>query len=97
MDNWARLSLALRVLAVDPVGLGGLWLRSRAGPVRDIATTALTATPFDRPKRRLDIFAINVPHPPRSADDEDSKRRQDKPAAHKLEWAIPFPKCHHDI
>ncbi|MFN3992197.1 MAG: magnesium chelatase subunit D [Tabrizicola flagellatus] len=53
MDSWARLSLALRVLAVDPVGLGGLWLRSRAGPVRDIATTALSETPFDRPQRRL--------------------------------------------
>lgn len=68
MDNWARLSLALRVLAVDPVGLGGLWLRSRAGPVRDIATTALTATPFDRPQRRLaasidDLALLGGPDP----------------------------------
>lgn len=68
MDNWARLSLALRVLAVDPVGLGGLWLRSRAGPVRDIATTALMATPFDRPQRRLsasidDLALLGGPDP----------------------------------
>ncbi|MFN4202455.1 MAG: magnesium chelatase subunit D [Tabrizicola sp.] len=68
MDNWARLLLALRVLAVDPVGLGGLWLRSRAGPVRDIATTALSATPFDRPQRRLsasidDLALLGGPDP----------------------------------
>lgn len=68
MDNWARLDLALRVLAVDPVGLGGLWLRSRAGPVRDIATTALAATPFDRPQRRLsasidDLALLGGPDP----------------------------------
>jgi magnesium chelatase subunit D len=53
MSAWARLDMALRVLAVDPVGVGGLWLRSRAGPVRDIATAALAAVPFDRPKKRL--------------------------------------------
>lgn len=53
MDNFARLNLALRILAVDPVGLGGLWLRSRAGSVRDIATTLLAQTFFDRPQRRL--------------------------------------------
>lgn len=68
MDNWARLSLALRILAVDPVGLGGLWLRSRAGPVRDIATTALAQTPFDRPQRRLsasidDLALLGGPDP----------------------------------
>lgn len=66
--TWARLDLALRVLAVDPVGLGGLWLRSRAGPVRDIATTALAATPFDRPQRRLsaaidDLALLGGPDP----------------------------------
>jgi magnesium chelatase subunit D len=68
MDNWARLTLALRILAVDPVGLGGLWLRSRAGPVRDIATSALTQTPFDRPQRRLsanidDLALLGGPDP----------------------------------
>jgi magnesium chelatase subunit D len=68
MDNWARLTLALRILAVDPVGLGGLWLRSRAGPIRDIATTALSKTPFDRPQRRLsaaidDLALLGGPDP----------------------------------
>ena len=32
---WHRAGLALAVLAVDPTGLGGLWLRARSGPVRD--------------------------------------------------------------
>ncbi|WP_374436925.1 magnesium chelatase subunit D [Tabrizicola sp.] len=68
MDNWARLSLALRILAVDSVGLGGLWLRSRAGPVRDIATRLLAQTPFDRPQRRLsasidDLALLGGPDP----------------------------------
>lgn len=68
MDPWARLSLALRILAVDPVGMGGLWLRSRAGPVRDIATTLLAQTPFDRPQRRLsasidDLALLGGPDP----------------------------------
>ncbi|OYX21630.1 MAG: magnesium chelatase ATPase subunit D [Rhodobacterales bacterium 32-66-9] len=68
MDPWARLSLALRILAVDPVGMGGLWLRSRAGPVRDIASTAIAQTPFDRPQRRLsasidDLALVGGPDP----------------------------------
>ena len=32
---WERAALALGVLAVDPVGLGGLWLRARSGPARE--------------------------------------------------------------
>jgi magnesium chelatase subunit D len=64
----ARLDLSLRLLAVDPVGLGGLWLRSRAGPIRDIATTVLAQTPFDRPQRRLstsidDLALLGGPDP----------------------------------
>lgn len=32
---WTRAETALAVLAVDPIGLGGLWLRARSGPVRE--------------------------------------------------------------
>ena len=32
---WARARLALHMVAADPQGLGGILLRSRAGPVRD--------------------------------------------------------------
>ncbi len=49
-DPWSRARDALALLAVDPVGLGGLWLRARAGPVRDLITGAL-AMPL--PLRRL--------------------------------------------
>jgi magnesium chelatase subunit D len=48
---WARVRLALMALAVDPAGLGGLWLRARCGPVRDSVTAALSALPL--PLRRL--------------------------------------------
>ncbi|MCX7289181.1 MAG: VWA domain-containing protein [Rhodobacterales bacterium] len=49
---WARVWLALMALAVDPAGLKGLWLRSRAGPVRDRVTDVLSeALPL--PHRRL--------------------------------------------
>ena len=35
LEAWITGHLALTLLAVDPVGLGGLHLRARAGPVRD--------------------------------------------------------------
>ena len=35
--------LALNLLAVDPAGLRGLWLRARAGPVRDRVLAGLSA------------------------------------------------------
>lgn len=41
----------MALLAVDPVGIAGLWLRARSGPVRDLVTAALTAV--DLPQRRL--------------------------------------------
>ena len=34
--GWERAALALRLLAVDPAGLGGVHLRARAGPVRAV-------------------------------------------------------------
>jgi magnesium chelatase subunit D len=36
-----RLATALAVLAVAPLAIGGLWLRGRAGPVRDAVVAAL--------------------------------------------------------
>jgi magnesium chelatase subunit D len=43
---WARVEAALSLLAVDPQGLRGLWLRGRAGPVRDRVVAALAALPM---------------------------------------------------
>jgi len=37
MTPWQRLTTALSLLAIDPVGLGGLIIRSRVGPARDAA------------------------------------------------------------
>lgn len=48
---WERAVLALHLLAIDPKGLGGLWLRARAGPLRDRLTAALDHLPG--PQRRL--------------------------------------------
>ncbi|MBR3371416.1 MAG: magnesium chelatase ATPase subunit D, partial [Rhodobacteraceae bacterium] len=42
-DPWARVTVALTMLAVDPAGLRGLWLRARAGPVRARVQDALAA------------------------------------------------------
>lgn len=38
---WDRVGLAVTLLLVDPGGLGGLWLRARASPLRDRVTAAL--------------------------------------------------------
>lgn len=45
-----RAALALALLAIDPAGLKGLWLRARVGPVRDAVLAALT---LPLPPRRL--------------------------------------------
>ncbi|NEX44695.1 magnesium chelatase subunit D [Pseudotabrizicola algicola] len=44
--DWDRILLALQVLAVDPAGVKGLWLRARCGAVRDRVTTALAMLPL---------------------------------------------------
>jgi len=46
-----RAELALAVLAIDPAGVKGLWIKARAGAVRDRVTAALDALPL--PLRRL--------------------------------------------
>ncbi len=38
---WGQAELALRLLSVDPTGLGGIWLRSRTGVARDRFIAAL--------------------------------------------------------
>jgi magnesium chelatase subunit D len=45
-----RAMQALSLLAIDPAGLRGLWLRARAGPVRDAVMAALV---IPLPVRRL--------------------------------------------
>lgn len=49
-DAWGRATLALSLLAVDPEGLRGLWLRARSGPVRDRYMALLDALPLPRRK-----------------------------------------------
>ena len=51
LTPWQRAQTALAILAVDPVGIKGLWVRARAGGVRDHVTNALAAVPLTR--RRL--------------------------------------------
>ncbi|MEO1679030.1 MAG: magnesium chelatase subunit D [Pseudomonadota bacterium] len=51
MTPWERATLALRLLAIDPVGLGGVWLRARSGPVRDRFVEGLGLLPL--PLRKI--------------------------------------------
>lgn len=41
LTPWQRVECALAVLAVDPAGVKGLWLRARASPLRDRVTGGL--------------------------------------------------------
>lgn len=50
-EVWQRAIRALEILAVDPGGLGGLWLRARCGPVRDQFVAAFPILPD--PLRKL--------------------------------------------
>ena len=43
-ESWHMAALALRLLAVDPAGLGGAVIRMRAGPDRDALLARLPAT-----------------------------------------------------
>jgi magnesium chelatase subunit D len=51
MIPWAHAEAAVTLLAVDPQGLGGLWLRARSGPVRDRLLEGLKSLPL--PLRRI--------------------------------------------
>ena len=48
---WTRAETALAALAVDPVGLGGVWIRARSGPVRDALLARLDLMTL--PSRRI--------------------------------------------
>jgi magnesium chelatase subunit D len=48
---WTRAETALAALAVDPVGLGGVWIRARSGPVRDALLARLDLLAL--PRRRI--------------------------------------------
>lgn len=52
MDD-EQLRSALAALAVDPVALGGLWLRARAGPFRQRITDGIAVLPLPLPLQRL--------------------------------------------
>ncbi len=43
-----RTGLAVALLAIDPIGLGGLWLRARACPQRDRVTAGFDVLPLPR-------------------------------------------------
>lgn len=47
------LRLILAVLTIDPAGIGGLWLRARAGPERQRLLEALPLLPLPFPLQRL--------------------------------------------
>ena len=57
LSPWDRVTLALTVLAIDPAGIKGLWLRARAGAVRDHVTAALP-TPARRLHPNIDDNAL---------------------------------------
>ena len=40
---WSRAELALHLLAIDPAGLKGIWLRARVSPARDRLVATATA------------------------------------------------------
>ncbi|MEM6307341.1 MAG: hypothetical protein AAF701_05095, partial [Pseudomonadota bacterium] len=48
---WDRAVLALRLLQIDPIGLGGIWVKARSGPVRDQYMAGLMTLP--QPIHRL--------------------------------------------
>ncbi|MEM9433405.1 MAG: magnesium chelatase subunit D [Pseudomonadota bacterium] len=52
-ERWQMAKQALSLLAVDPSGLGGIWLRARNGPVRDRFLAALAPTLAPRRLKRL--------------------------------------------
>jgi magnesium chelatase subunit D len=58
--RWAEAALAAAVFAVDPVGLGGVALRARPGPVRDHWLALLPQLrPQAKPMRRIPLHVTD--------------------------------------
>src|SRR5450432_3666097 len=57
---WSDAVAAAQLFAVDPLGTGGVLLRSRAGPVRDLWLAALrTALPPSQPLKQLPLHVAD--------------------------------------
>lgn len=54
LEVWSRAATAAALLAIDPGGLQGLWVRARVGPARDRLMAALMSV-IDRPVARLPL------------------------------------------
>ncbi len=54
IERWGQAATAAALLAIDPAGLQGLWLRARVGPARDRLVAALLPV-LDRPIARLPL------------------------------------------
>lgn len=54
LETWSRAATAAALLAIDPAGLKGLWLRARAGPARDRLVAAMWSV-MGRNVRRLPL------------------------------------------
>ncbi len=52
-SEWSQTKLALTLLAIDPKGLGGIWLRARVGPPRERFVAALGPSLAGLSLRRL--------------------------------------------
>ena len=57
---WSDAAIAAQLFAVDPVGIGGVLLRSRAGPVRDRWLAAMRAAlPSSHPLKHLPLHVAD--------------------------------------
>ena len=58
-EHWGRAMHAAALFAIEPVALGGVWLKAGAGPVRERWLALLDALlPDDAPRRRI---PLNIP------------------------------------
>ncbi len=54
--DWSECVTAAQLFAIDPVGTGGVLVRSRAGPVRERWVTILRAAlPVSQPLKHLPL------------------------------------------